>query len=97
MELRVVQTPARQAAALGSTTLTPRRKPWTWHGAPPSPFRPADSGIAQWTGTSNPGHTGLYIGNGYYINAPQSGEPVRVDDLSKRGPDFAGVLRTPAS
>lgn len=40
-------------------------------------------------------HTGLYLGNGFYINAPGSGMPVQVDDLRNRTPDFADVLRVP--
>lgn len=43
----------------------------------------------------NTHHTGLYIGNGYYINAPESGAPVRVDDLSSSRRDFADVLKVP--
>lgn len=45
--------------------------------------------------TSGTGHTGLYIGNGFFINAPGSGEPVRVDALPERVPDYADVLRIP--
>ncbi|MBS9535694.1 C40 family peptidase [Mycobacterium sp. M1] len=43
----------------------------------------------------NTDHTGLYIGNGYYINAPQSGDPVRVDNLRLRLNDYADVLKVP--
>lgn len=45
--------------------------------------------------TSGTQHTGLYLGNGFYINAPGSGMPVQVDDLRNRTPDFADVLRVP--
>ncbi|BCQ06862.1 hypothetical protein JMUB5695_00275 [Mycobacterium heckeshornense] len=38
-------------------------------------------------------HTGIYIGNGYMINAPESGEPVRVDPVAGHGP--ADILRMP--
>ena len=42
----------------------------------------------------NTDHTGLYIGNGYYINAPQSGQPVQVDNVNLRG-DYADILKVP--
>ncbi len=38
-------------------------------------------------------HTGIYIGNGYMINAPESGEPVRVDAVAGHGP--TDILRLP--
>jgi cell wall-associated NlpC family hydrolase/uncharacterized protein YukE len=38
-------------------------------------------------------HTGIYIGNGYMINAPQSGEPVRVDAVAGHG--TTDILRLP--
>ncbi|SKH55051.1 NLP/P60 protein [Mycobacteroides abscessus subsp. massiliense] len=41
-------------------------------------------------------HTGLYLGNGFFINAPGSGMPVQIDDLRNRTPDYADVLRIPA-
>ncbi|SIM97269.1 C40 family peptidase [Mycobacteroides abscessus] len=44
-------------------------------------------------------HTGLYLGNGYFINAPNSGQPVRVDELLPRlqldSKDHADILRIP--
>lgn len=39
-------------------------------------------------------HTGIYIGNGYYINAPESGMPVEVDNLKLRT-DSADILKVP--
>ena len=45
--------------------------------------------------TSGTGHTGIYIGNGFMINAPQSGDPVRVDAVGPgRGP--TDILRIPS-
>jgi cell wall-associated NlpC family hydrolase/uncharacterized protein YukE len=38
-------------------------------------------------------HTGIYIGNGYMINAPESGEPVRVDPVAGHG--STDILRLP--
>lgn len=38
-------------------------------------------------------HTGLYIGNGYMINAPDSGNPIRVDRVDGHG--MTDVLRLP--
>lgn len=39
-----------------------------------------------------PGHVGLYVGNGQFIEAPKRGTPVRVSSLSSRG-DFMGARR----
>ena len=39
--------------------------------------------------STNPGHVGIYIGNGQYIEAPKSGDVVKVSNLSSR-PDFVG-------
>jgi cell wall-associated NlpC family hydrolase/uncharacterized protein YukE len=39
-------------------------------------------------------HTGIYIGNGYMINAPESGEPVRVDKVGS-GRGNTDILRMP--
>jgi cell wall-associated NlpC family hydrolase len=45
--------------------------------------------------TEGSGHTGIYIGNGYMINAPDSGNPVRVDAVGPgRGP--TDILRIPS-
>lgn len=42
----------------------------------------------------NTHHTGIYLGNGYMINAPESGLPVRVDTTQGRG--TTDVLRIPS-
>lgn len=39
-----------------------------------------------------PGHVGMYVGDGKFIEAPRTGLDVRVSDLSSRG-DFAGARR----
>jgi hypothetical protein len=45
--------------------------------------------------TKGTGHTGIYIGNGFMINAPDSGNPVRVDQVGPgRGP--TDILRIPS-
>ncbi|OMB85378.1 C40 family peptidase [Mycolicibacterium conceptionense] len=41
-------------------------------------------------------HTGLYIGNGYMINAPESGQPIRVDTLDGYQDETTDVLRAPS-
>lgn len=51
------------------------------------------SGAYQGSGTD---HTGIYIGNGYMINAPESGEPVRVDKVGP-GRGNTDILRVPSS
>ncbi|HEX4393727.1 MAG TPA: NlpC/P60 family protein [Mycobacterium sp.] len=38
-------------------------------------------------------HTGIYIGNGYMMNAPDSGNPVRVDPVAGHG--LTDILRMP--
>ena len=38
------------------------------------------------------GHVGIYIGNGQYIHAPQTGDVVRVADLSRRR-NYSGAVR----
>jgi cell wall-associated NlpC family hydrolase len=38
-------------------------------------------------------HTGIYIGNGFMINAPDSGKPVRVDTVDGHG--LTDILRMP--
>ncbi|MGN0163381.1 MAG: NlpC/P60 family protein [Candidatus Ornithomonoglobus sp.] len=41
---------------------------------------------------SDPGHVGMYIGNGQYIQAPQTGDVVKISDLSARS-DYVGARR----
>ena len=40
----------------------------------------------------NPGHVGLYIGDGQYIQAPKTGDVVKISNLSGRS-DYAGARR----
>jgi cell wall-associated NlpC family hydrolase len=39
------------------------------------------------------GHVGLFIGNGRFIDAPQSGETVRVTSLASRSSSYVGARR----
>jgi cell wall-associated NlpC family hydrolase len=49
-------------------------------------------GAYQGAGTE---HTGIYIGNDYMINAPQSGQPVREDPVGP-GRGTTDILRLPS-
>ena len=40
----------------------------------------------------NPGHVGMYIGNGEYIQAPKTGDVVKISKLSGRS-DYVGARR----
>ena len=40
----------------------------------------------------SPHHVGMYIGNGQYLHAPQTGDVVKISDLNARS-DFAGARR----
>ena len=42
--------------------------------------------------TSAPGHVGIYIGNGQYIQAPKTGDVVKISNLSGRS-DYVGARR----
>lgn len=42
--------------------------------------------------SAEPGHVGIYVGNGQYIQAPRSGEVVKISDLSQRS-DYVGARR----
>lgn len=42
--------------------------------------------------SSAPHHVGMYVGNGKYIHAPQTGDVVKISDLSARS-DYAGARR----
>jgi len=33
---------------------------------------------------SNPHHVGMYVGNGYYIHAPRTGDVIKISPLSGR-------------
>ncbi|OHU29624.1 hypothetical protein BKG74_03600 [Mycobacteroides chelonae] len=52
-------------------------------------------GSQPWAANWDTTHTGIYLGNGYMINAPQSGDPVRVDPVKGHG--NADILRIPGS
>ncbi len=41
---------------------------------------------------SAPGHVGMYIGNGQFIQAPKTGDVVKISDLSSRS-DYVGARR----
>ncbi len=41
---------------------------------------------------SAPGHVGMYIGNGQFIQAPKTGDVVKISNLSDRG-DYVGARR----
>ena len=43
-------------------------------------------------GARGPGHVGIFIGNGKFLQAPQTGDVVKISDLSSRS-DLAGVRR----
>ena len=38
------------------------------------------------------GHMGIYIGGGQYVNAPQTGDVVKVSSMSGRS-DYVGAVR----
>ena len=42
--------------------------------------------------TDAPGHVGMYVGNGQYIQAPRTGDVVKISDLSGRK-DYVGARR----
>lgn len=52
-------------------------------------------GSQPWAANMDTTHTGIYLGNGYMINAPGSGDPVRVDPVKGHG--NADILRIPGS
>lgn len=58
---------------------------------PTSAMRPGDL-VFFHPGANGPGHVGIYIGNGKYLQAPQTGDVVKVSDLSSRS-DLVGVRR----
>ena len=43
-------------------------------------------------GSNGPGHVGLFVGNGKFLQAPQTGDVVKISDLSSRS-DLVGVRR----
>ena len=46
---------------------------------------------------SDPGHVGMYIGNGQLVNAPQDGIPVRLDTVARWQNQIVGLRRPGAS
>lgn len=52
-------------------------------------------GSEPWAAAQDTTHTGIYIGNGYMLNAPESGEPVRVDAVTGHGK--TDILRIPGT
>ncbi|MFD6196702.1 NlpC/P60 family protein [Mycobacteriaceae bacterium NPDC060252] len=52
-------------------------------------------GSQPWAANGDTTHTGIYIGNGFMINAPQSGDPVRVDAV--RGHGSGDILKIPGT
>ena len=42
--------------------------------------------------STNPGHVGIYVGNGEFIHAPKSGDVVKISPLSSRS-DYVGARR----
>ncbi len=44
---------------------------------------------------SAPGHVGIYIGGGQFVDAPYTGSVVRIDNLAAWGSSFVGARRVP--
>ena len=55
--------------------------------------QPGDVLVFRPNATAGTEHTGIYIGNGFMINAPDSGNPVRVDPVTGHG--LTDILRMP--
>jgi len=58
---------------------------------PTKAMRPGDLVFFR-PGANGPGHVGIFIGNGKFLQAPQTGDVVKVSDLSSRS-DLIGVRR----
>jgi cell wall-associated NlpC family hydrolase len=58
---------------------------------PKNAMRPGDLVFFN-PGSQGPGHVGIFIGNGKFLQAPQTGDVVKVSDLSSRS-DLVGVRR----
>jgi cell wall-associated NlpC family hydrolase len=54
-------------------------------------LRPGDAVFFE-AGSKGPGHVGMYIGNGRFIEAPHTGAVVRISKLAGR-PDYVGARR----
>jgi cell wall-associated NlpC family hydrolase len=55
--------------------------------------QPGDVPVFRPDASASTEHTGIYIGNGFMINAPNSGNPVRVDPVAGHG--LTDILRLP--
>ena len=58
---------------------------------PTNAMRPGDL-VFFHPGANGPGHVGIFIGNGKFLQAPQTGDVVKVSNLSDRS-DLVGVRR----
>lgn len=58
---------------------------------PVNAMRPGDL-VFFHPGANGPGHVGIFIGNGKFLQAPQTGDVVKVSNLSDRS-DLVGVRR----
>ena len=58
---------------------------------PTKAMRPGDL-VFFHPGSQGPGHVGIFIGNGKFLQAPQTGDVVKVSDLASRS-DLVGVRR----
>lgn len=59
----------------------------------PSQLIPGDAVFFANTYTGGASHVGIYVGSGYFVHAPSSGQRVRVQPLSDRAKDFCGARR----
>jgi gamma-D-glutamyl-L-lysine dipeptidyl-peptidase len=64
------------------------------HGkpVPPGSLRPADLVFYRSSPGGPVGHVGMYIGNGKIIDAPRTGQPVKIEQLSSHS-NYAGARR----
>lgn len=74
----------------------PRTSYDQWDGGrpvAPDDLQPGD--VVCFAGTSGPGvsHVGLYIGNGRFVHAPQTGDVVRIQSLASRSRSYCGARR----
>ena len=66
------------------------------YAQPGDVFVYGDTGHKQFTNGSTH-HTGIYLGNGVIINAPQSGEPVNTAKIRQWQGEPTDILRVPTS
>jgi hypothetical protein len=67
---------------------------------PPNRLQPGDLAFFTGSGTrKTPGHVGIYVGDGYIIDAPHTGSFVRIDSLNERwfANTYIGAKRIVAS